>query len=296
MVEMALRLLLAGVLLGAVVAKLSHPQAGRDALAGLGFASSGSRALAFWSLVSLEVCLAAGLMAGVAGTDLLGAALMLIFALAMAGAILRGRAGEPCGCFGATSRIGWAGVGRNLVLAAGFAAVAALPSDDLSTDQWLGLGLAASLVAFVALAAAVFALARELGLLRLRVGPVAALEIDGEGPELGSRSEFATRVPHKQGAELRLAVFTSAGCHICAALAPAIAAIAAHPAVSLERFDEHRDADVWAGLDVPGSPYGIAMGIDGTVLAKGTFNNLAQLESILGAGERRAAAGDLVHA
>jgi hypothetical protein len=38
---------------------------------------------------------------------------------------------------------------------------------------------------------------------------------------------------------------------------------------------------------VPGSPYAVALDADGTVLAKGTFNNLAQLESILAAGERR---------
>jgi len=39
--------------------------------------------------------------------------------------------------------------------------------------------------------------------------------------------------------------------------------------------------------DVPGSPFAVALGADGTVLAKGTFNTGAQLESVLAAAERR---------
>jgi len=296
MVEMGLRLLLGGVLGGAALAKLLRPGAGQEAMAGLGFSTPGMRVFAFWSLIGIELALAIAVVAGLAGADLLGAALMLTFALAMTGAIANGRGGEPCGCFGAQSRIGWTGVARNLVLAAGFGVAAALPSDELSTDQWLGLGLVAALAGSAALGAAVLALARELGLLRMRVGSASALEIPSEGPELGVRTDMARRIPAKAGSELALAVFTSAGCHICASLEPAVESIARHPAVSVAHFDEHRDADVWRGLDVPGSPYGIALGLDGTVLAKGTFNNLAQLESILGAGERRRAqAGNLAH-
>jgi len=40
-------------------------------------------------------------------------------------------------------------------------------------------------------------------------------------------------------------------------------------------------------LDVPGSPYAVALGRDGTVLAKGTFNSLAQLESVVATAMRR---------
>ena len=40
-------------------------------------------------------------------------------------------------------------------------------------------------------------------------------------------------------------------------------------------------------LAIPGAPYAIALERDGTVGAKGTFNNLAQLESILATAERR---------
>jgi hypothetical protein len=63
--------------------------------------------------------------------------------------------------------------------------------------------------------------------------------------------------------------------------------IAAHPAVAVGRFDEVEHSEAWLALDVPGSPYAVALDSQGTVLAKGTFNNLAQLESILAAGERR---------
>ena len=55
----------------------------------------------------------------------------------------------------------------------------------------------------------------------------------------------------------------------------------------LRRFDEVEDADAWALADVPGSPFAVAVGADGIVLAKGTFNSGAQLESVLAAAERR---------
>jgi hypothetical protein len=88
---------------------------------------------------------------------------------------------------------------------------------------------------------------------------------------------------------LGLAVFTSDGCQVCQGLKPAIATLASHPAVSVELFDEVADADVWRGLEIPGSPFAVAFDAAGTVLAKGTFNNLAQLESVLGTAEQRRA-------
>ena len=289
MVEMGLRLVLAGVLAGAAIAKLASPSAGREALAGFGFESPGARTFGFWSLIAIELGLAASLVAGSTEAAILGAGLMAMFALVMAGAIARGRAGQPCGCFGARSRIGWAGVARNGALAAAFIVVASLPSSELSTDQWLGLGLIGALLGLAALGAMTLALARELGLLRMRVGPASALEIPHEGPEVGSRTDIAAAIAGLERKELGLAVFTSAGCHICQAMAPAVDSIAAHPAVAVGRFDEVEDAAAWLALDVPGSPYAVALDSQGTVLAKGTFNNLAQLESILAAGERRRA-------
>jgi hypothetical protein len=57
--------------------------------------------------------------------------------------------------------------------------------------------------------------------------------------------------------------------------------------VLVRRFDEVADAGAWALADVPGSPFAVAVGADGTVLAKGTFNSGAQLETVLAAAERR---------
>ena len=131
------------------------------------------------------------------------------------------------------------------------------------------------------------ALAREVGMLRLRLGPAAALEIPEEGPELGERLALIDRFAGMDERALALAVFTSDGCRVCRSLEPAIATLADHPAVAVEVFDEVADSDVWSELRIPGSPFSIALDRDGTVLSKGTFNNLAQLESVLATAEAR---------
>ena len=118
-------------------------------------------------------------------------------------------------------------------------------------------------------------------MLRLRLGPAAALEIPEEGPELGARVDLIDRFERRAESELALAVFTSEGCHVCRGLEPAIATLAGDPAVAVQTFDEVAEAEVWSELGIPGSPFAIALDPDGAVLAKGTFNNLAQLESVL---------------
>ena len=124
-------------------------------------------------------------------------------------------------------------------------------------------------------------------MLRLRLGSAGALEIAGEGPELGATApELLARIP-LDGARTGLAVFTSEGCGQCRALAPVIAGFGRHPRVELHTFDEVADADAWSAADVPGSPFAVALDADVTVLAKGTFNTGAQLESVLAAAERR---------
>jgi hypothetical protein len=135
---------------------------------------------------------------------------------------------------------------------------------------------------------AVLALAREVGMLRLAVGPQSALEVPEEGPPLGAASGLgAYRDPRADVSVLGLAVFTSEGCRLCHALEPAIASLARDPHVDLVTLDEVRDAEHWQRLDVPGSPYAIALDHEARVLAKGTFNSLPQLESVLAAAERR---------
>lgn len=294
MVEVIARLVLGAVLAAASLAKLASPGSSRAALATFGIDGARLQAV-FWAvLIACELGLAAGVIAGSATAAYLAAALMATFALTMIGAILRGRAGAPCACFGARSTVGWTSVARNAVLAAGFVAVPSLPAGDLSTDEWLGLGLAVALLACAGLGVAVLALAREVGMLRLRLGPGAALEILGEGPEVGSRQAVISRFAVGEDTRLALAVFTSPGCHVCHGLEPAIASLASDPILTVATFAEDADADVWGQLGIPGSPYAIALDVDGRVLAKGTFNNLAQLESVVASAERRQADRDFI--
>jgi hypothetical protein len=271
---------------GAAVAKLASPSSSRAALSTFGVEGRW-QAAAWGALIFAELALAAGVVAGLETAAFLAAALMAAFATTMVGAILRGRAGAPCACFGSRSTVGWPAVARNLVLAAAFVGLPFLPRDELSTDEWLGLGLVVALLACLGLTVAVLALAREVGMLRLRLGPASALEIAGEGPELGSRSAVIARFNPGPEAELGLAVFASDGCHVCRSLEPTVSALARDPVLAVETFEEVRDADIWSELEVPGSPYAVALDLEGTVLAKGTFNNLAQLESVLATAERR---------
>lgn len=287
MVEVGARLILAGLLAAAALAKLASPGSSRAALATFGIERARSQ-LAVWSLlVATELGLAVAVALGSDAAAWLAAALMATFAGTMVRAVLRGRAGAPCACFGTRSTVGWRAVARSAILAGAFVAVPFLPSDQLSTDQWLGLGLAVALLAVVALAVVVLALAREVGMLRLRLGPASALEIEEEGPALGSRVAAVERFELGPETELALAVFSSDGCHVCQGLRPAIASLAGEPALAVETFEEAADPALWRELAIPGSPYAVVLDSLGTVLAKGTFNNLAQLESALATAERR---------
>jgi hypothetical protein len=291
MIEIVFRVVLAGVLAVAALSKLASPSSSRAALASFGFAEGPLRGIAWGLLIALELGLAGGVALGSESAAYGAAALMLLLAAVIAGALLRGQAGAPCACFGARSRVSGVGVARNLLLAAAFAALPSVSSIDLSTDQWLGIGLGLALAACAGLAVAVLALAREVGMLRLRLGSTGALEVTGEGPELGGPApELLARIPLDR-ARTALAVFTSEGCQMCRSLEPAIQSLAREPEVAVGVFDEVADAALWRGLAIPGSPFAIALDRDGRVLAKGTFNNLAQLESVIATAERRRAGG-----
>jgi hypothetical protein len=280
-----LRLVLAAVLLGSAAAKLAAGERGRRALASYGL--HGRRAATAWAVtIALEAVLGVAVAADVPGAAEAAAVLLALFTLLLVVAIARGRAGRPCGCFGSRSRIGWGAAVRSACLAAAFAALPFLSDASLSTETWLGVGLAVALVGVAGLAVALLALAREVGELRLAVAPQAALSIDHEGPELGGRVGLIERFERR--APLAVAVFTSPGCSLCAALEPSLRLLARDPAVELAIFDEHDDAEAWESLAVPGSPYAVVLAPDGEVLAKGTFNSLYQLESLLGPAAVRA--------
>jgi len=281
------RFVLALVLAGSAALKLASPSSSRAALATFDVDGERLRWIGWVILLATELGLAVGVAAGSDDAAWLAAGLLALFSAALVGAILRGRAGAPCACFGSRSVVGWASVVRNLVLAACFAALPLLPEGSLSTDQWLGLGLGLALLMCLGLAIAVLALAREVGMLRLRLGPASALEIPEEGPELGERLELIERFEGLGEDSLALAVFTSEGCRVCRGLQPAIASLAGDPSLAVAVFDEVADRAVWTELRIPGSPFAISLDRGGSVLAKGTFNNLAQLESVLATAERR---------
>jgi methylamine utilization protein MauE len=295
MVETGFRLLLAGVLGYAALAKLSAPRASLAGLATYGFPDNSLRPVAWASLVAVELALAIGVALDDAAAAYAAAALMALFAALEVGQLLRGRAGAPCACFGPQSTISWLGLARDAALAAGFALIPSLGSISVGAQGWLGIAVAVALIACAILGASVLALAREVGMLRLKLGTQGALEIEGEGPEVGSRAaDLARRLAvngaplGSAGSSLGLAVFTSEGCHICQTLTPAIENVAKDPRVAVGVFDEVAEAELWRSLEVPGSPFAVALDAEGTVLAKGTFNNLAQLESVLATAERRA--------
>jgi len=284
MVAVAACLLLGFVLLASAAAKLADPAGARAALATYGITRSAT--VVWGALIVAETVLAVGVGAGVDAAAYAAGGLLALFCLAQAVALATGRDGAPCACFGARGRISRASVARSALLAVAFAALPLLPRSEPTTEGWLAIGLATALIGLAALAVVVVALAREVGMLRLAADPRGALEVAHEGPEVGGRTALASYFDASPG-RIGLAVFSSEGCGMCRALAPAVASFDRDPRVVLRTFDEVRDADAWAAADVPGSPFAVALDADGTVLAKGTFNTAAQLESVLAAAERR---------
>jgi hypothetical protein len=276
------------VLLGSAVAKLAAPTRTRAALVTFGLATPRARALAWGGAVAVEALLGIGVAAGLDAAAYAAAALLLALAVLLARALRGGRAGQPCGCLGARSRVTPAALARTLTLAAAFALLPLVPDTYPSPEAWLAIGLGISLGATAALATLLFALAREVGELRLAIPPQLPLELDGEGPPRGSRAPVVERFVPAPGNRFALAVFSSEGCPMCRALEPAVTALQNDPLLAVETFDEVEDQDVWRAHAIPGSPYAIVLALDGTVLAQGTFNSARQLEALVAAGEARA--------
>lgn len=259
-------------LLGAVLlvsAGLKAADRTGTAIAAGTYGLRGRPARAVWlPLAALETLLAGGLLAGSRDAAWLAAALLAGFAAAQAIAVLAGRDGAPCGCFGARGRVSWTSAGRAAALGAAAALLAIAPATAAPT----ALRTASAAAALLA-AAAIVIRAKRAGV------PDGALEIEGEGPPLGARLADELGLPP---GDVRLAVFSAEACRLCRALAPHAERLGA---VS---FDEVADARAWQLADVPGAPFAVALGADGTVLAKGTVNTRRQLASILIAARERA--------
>jgi Methylamine utilisation protein MauE len=285
----ALNIWLALILFAAAGAKARQPALAATALSTYGLRDSRLRRLALWLLVILELGLAGGLVSHAIWAPTAAASLFSLFSLATIGALLAGRAGRPCACFGSRSRLSWWTplVSGLLVLAALASGLGWLPDAPAGYARWLTIGLAVCAAGLVGLAVVVLALAREVGLLRLGIASRGALEIADEGPRLGVMQPWAAGLPWHASALLGLAIFSSEGCPLCQQLGPAIQHVAADPLLAVGSFDEAIDAEVWQAAAVPGSPYAVALDSDGVARAKGTFNSLPQLESIIATGRKR---------
>jgi len=293
MLHTVVGLLLAALLLAAAGLKLAAPRTSAAALATFGIRAPALQRAAWAAVVIAEVVLAAGVALGLEPAAYAAAALMAVFAAAQGLALARGRRGAPCACFGARSTVSPAAVVGDLVLAAAFAVLPSLPDGHASTQAWLGLGLGVCALAIAGLTVAVLALAREVGVLRMALGPQQALEIPDEGPPLGEPAPALLQAAQpRPRTRLALAVFSSEGCRLCQAVAPAVAMLALEDDLAVVVLDEVADSDAWRAHAIPGSPFAVALDpVDATVLAKGTFNGLGQLESVLATAQHRATEG-----
>ena len=164
----------------------------------------------------------------------------------------------------------------------------------------------------IALAVVVVALARQIGTLHLRLGPRGALEVDTEGPALDEAPPvFDTVDVDGQTAaiggpgERRLLLFASPGCIVCEEVIPVLRAAArnadARPYIlsdlhrdeAIASFDRRLPAplvaspEIAAAYDVPGTPFVVFLDEVGVVRAKGTPNNLEQMEGLVDTALRR---------
>ena len=248
--------------------------------------------------VALGVAVAAGstLAANAAALLMAGAAAAIL------AAIMAGRTGAPCACFGAK------GQGRTGQRRAGrpcspprWRSPPILPRTEPTTDQWLddradrvrwaGLDRLSGVV--------VVALAREVGMLRLAVSAETArwrspTRARRSGPRARSSPPFELDAGPDRARRLHLRGLRAVPgprAHRGSASARTRAWCCARSTRSSTRRSGRPPT-------CPGSPFAVALDADGTVLAKGTFNSGAQLESVPGHGRsgRRGASAPGVRA
>jgi methylamine dehydrogenase accessory protein MauD len=166
----------------------------------------------------------------------------------------------------------------------------------------------------IALCVIVVALARQVGTLHLRLGPRGALEMDDEGPPLGeapmpleARDETGRIVRIGGPGPGQLLLFVSPNCMVCDQVLPAVRAVAAATDLSPYVLSDAAADDVRTLVDkkpgapivasreaarayeVPGTPYAVVLDELGVVRAKGTVNNLEQVEGLVDTAQRRRA-------
>ena len=165
----------------------------------------------------------------------------------------------------------------------------------------------------IALSVLLLALARQVGVLHLRLGPRGALEVDDEGPPLGegpapvdATTIDGANVTIGGPGEPQLLFFVSPGCPVCRQVLPSLApaARAADMApIAVVDVDESATREAYGHSNpgvpivaapelaetyaVPGTPYAVVLDAIGVVRAKGTVNNLEQIEGLVDTARRR---------
>ena len=286
--DLALRIVVALVLLGAAAAKLRDPRALVAAVGDHGVPRTLRPAVAA-ALVTAELALGVLILipatARAAGVGV--AVLGLVFAASLGLMRLRGRRRAPCGCFGGTRErpIGWLLARALLLAAAGVVVAGGWLDRDADAVALLTAGLAVLAVAVVVLTVLVLALFRQVGVLEARLGPRSALELEDEGPPLGRPAPPAAPLARRGG---ELLAFSSRGCRLCAELEPALAALR-RDGLPVHSLIEDEDPDAFAAYRVPGTPF-VVYAIDGVVAGKGLVNTLEQIEELIATGQERVAA------
>ena len=143
----------------------------------------------------------------------------------------------------------------------------------------------------IALLIVVVALARQVGTLHLRLGPRGALEMDDEGPALGDAPPPMPATTADGPAVMlggpgpaRLVLFSSPTCGVCREVAPAVPPAAAAVGIAAQVL---HDAEAEREWRVPGTPYAVLLDPTGVVRAKGTVNNLEQVEGLIDTARER---------
>jgi methylamine dehydrogenase accessory protein MauD len=164
------------------------------------------------------------------------------------------------------------------------------------------------------LGVSLIALARQVGILHMRVAPAGALSTAG-GPAVGDTSSViaAQTIDGKtvmiggdaHGTALRLLMFVSAQCPLCKALIPAAKSFARDERISLtfvgdddvaaqreliarqglEGYAFINGPDVGQAFAVSKLPYAVLLDEHGAILSKGLVNNREHLESLVVAHE-----------
>jgi methylamine dehydrogenase accessory protein MauD len=183
----------------------------------------------------------------------------------------------------------------------------------MELSGWWAVSYAALWILVGVLCIVVVALARQIGTLHLRLGPRGALEMDDEGPALGEGRPPVTGQDLEgnvvtvggRGSE-QVLLFVSPGCMVCEQVMPSIGAVAEatgkRPLVLTDLDDvetrlafQHKrvaapivaSGESFRTYEVPGTPYVVVLDDHGVVQAKGTVNNLEQMEGLIETAQRR---------